>query len=89
MSSALAGNRDIFVATGALARSGGNRNRARYLIRIEPVIGAGLVKLMGLAIGPRGRGAAALTAGETLIDAIAVGLISDDKDLAVGEGVRN
>src|SRR5882757_841224 len=83
--SALARDGDILAAAGTrTAIAAGFGNRARHFIGIDPPIGGGLDEIPRLTIGPRGMGAAFLAVGETLVDAIAVGLIGDDEDAAVG-----
>ena len=61
----------------------GLRNGAGHLARIDPAIGHRVGVFVGVAIGARRRRAAVFALGKSLIDAIAVGLIGDEKDLAV------
>ena len=60
-------------------------NRAGDFVGIDAAIGGGLGKFARLAIGARGMRAAFVALGEALVDAIAVGLVGDDEDAAVGE----
>jgi hypothetical protein len=86
--STLAGNRDVFTATGmvtVLARLG---NRAGDFIGVDAPIGCGLGEFPRLAVGARGVSAAFLTPRQALVDAIAIRLVGDDEDAAVGRCSR-
>ena len=82
--STLAGNRDVLAAARMAAVFAGFRHGARDFVRIDPSIGRGLCEIPRLAIGQRGMGAALLALGEALVDAIAVGLVGNDENPAVG-----
>ena len=82
---ALAGDGDVFAA--AIARTflaAGTRNRAGDLVGIDAAIGAGGCKFARLAVGAGGVRAAFFALGEALVDAVAVGLVGDDENPAVG-----
>jgi len=83
---ALAGNGDVLCATkpGAFARIS-FRNRAGDLIRVDPAELGCDRKVPLTAIGIGHRRAAAIALGQALIDAVAVRLIGDDEDAAIGE----
>ena len=59
-------------------------NRAGDFVGIDAPIGRGLGEIPRLAIGAGGMGAAFLAPGEALVDAVAVGLVGDDENAAVG-----
>ena len=81
----MAGDGDIFVATGMVAVFAvGPRNRAGDLIRIDAPVGQDLGEIPRLAIGPGGMGSAFFAPGEALVDAVTVGLVGDDENAAVG-----
>ncbi len=82
--SALAGDRDVFVATGMGAVLASLWNRAGNLIRVDAPVGRSLGEVPRLAIGQGSMGAAFLTLGEALVDAVAVRLVGDDENAAVG-----
>ena len=87
--SALAGDGDEFIAAGMMAIAGGRRrDRAGDFVRIDAAIGGGLGKIPGLAIGAGGMGAAFLASGEALVDPVAIRLVGDDEDTAVGRRRR-
>lgn len=65
--------------------SAGRWDRAGDFVRIDAAEGGRLREFARLAIGAGGMHAAFLALGEALIDAVAVGLIGDDEDAAVGE----
>ena len=69
---------DAFLAAGGM-------NRAGDFVGIDPAVGAGLGKIPRLAVGAGGVGAAFVAPGEAMVDAIAVGLVGDDEDAAVGQ----
>ena len=81
---ALAGNGDVFIATGMAAALAGLGNRAGYLIRVDPSVGGSLGEIPRLAIGMGGVGAAFLAPGKALVDAIAVRLVGNDENTTVG-----
>ncbi len=68
--------------------SAGLGNRARDLVRVDAAIGGGVGKIARLAVGAGGMGAASLAARQALVDAIAVRLVGDDEDAAVGRRRR-
>ncbi len=59
-------------------------HRAGDFIGIDAPVGRGLGEIPRLAIGAGGMGAAFFAPGEALVDAVAVRLIGDDEDAAVG-----
>ena len=87
--SALAGDRDILHAAETRAFTAGCLwNRTRNLVRIDAPEGTGFGKIALFAIGAGHRSAALLAARQALVDAIAVRLVGDDENPAVGEGGR-
>jgi hypothetical protein len=82
--SALAGNSDVFAAARVAAILAGFRNRTGDFVGIDPAVRRGLREIPRLAIGLGGMGAALFAPGEALIDPVAVGLVGDDEDPAVG-----
>jgi len=66
-----------------VAIAGGFGNRPRDFVRIDAAIGRGLCEIPRLAIRQRGMRTAFLTLGETLIDAVAIGLVFNDEDAAI------
>ncbi len=64
--------------------AGGLGNRPGDFIGIDAPVGRGLGEIPRLAIGPGGMRAAFLALGEALVDAIAVRLVGDDENAAVG-----
>src|SRR5450756_1296649 len=90
--SALAGDRDVFVAAGVGAVVARLGNRAGDLVGVDAAVGGGLGEIPRLAIGAGGMGAALLAFGQALVDPVAVGLVGDDEHPAVrhrGRGGRN
>src|SRR4051794_20739489 len=85
---ALAGNGDVFAATGMAAALVCLGNRPGYFIRVDTPVGGGLGEIPRLAIGAGGVGAASLAHGEALVDAIAIRLVGDDENAAVGRCSR-
>jgi hypothetical protein len=85
--SALAGDGDV-VATARSAAIFTLGNRAGDFVRIDPAIGRGLRKISQLTVGLRGMSAALLALGKALIDPIAVRLVGDDENPAVGQRCR-
>jgi hypothetical protein len=77
-------NRDVFVTTGMVAVLTCLGNRARDFIRVDAPVRQGLDEIARLAIGPGSMGAAFLALGQALVDAVAVRLVGDDEDAAVG-----
>ena len=87
--SALAGNGDVLIATGMLASAaGGLGNRSRDFDRVDTPVGRSLGEFPRLAIGPGGMRAAFFALGEALVDAIAVRLVGDDENAALGGRCR-
>ena len=84
----MAGNGDVFIATGMVAVAGGLGNRSGDFIRIDTPVGRGLGELPRLAIGARGMGAAFFALGQALVDAIAIGLVGDNENAALGGRCR-
>src|SRR6202035_104522 len=82
--SALASDGDVFVATGMAAVPARLGNRAGDLVGVDAAIGRGFREIPRLAIGSGGISAAGLALGQALVDAVAVALIGDDEDAAVG-----
>jgi hypothetical protein len=87
--SALAGNRDVFDASGTIAVLGRLGNRAGDFLRVDAPVGRGLGEIPRLAIESGCMGAAFVAPGETLVDTIAVRLVGNDKDAAVGRCSRS
>src|SRR6478735_2955818 len=85
---ALAGNGDVFAAPGTRAFLAAARHRAGNFVGIDTAIGGGGSKFPRLAVGAGSIGAAFLAPGEALVDAVAVGLVGDDEDAAVGGSSR-
>jgi hypothetical protein len=83
-SSALAGNGDVFPATGMVAALSRLGNRAGDFIRVDAPVGRGLGEIPRPAIGQRGMGAAFVAPGEALVDAVAVRLVGNNENTAVG-----
>jgi hypothetical protein len=86
--SALAGNGDVFAAGRMAAVFACLRHRAGDFVRIDASIGRGLREIPRLTIGLRGMGAALFALGKALVDAIAVGLIGNNENPAVGPRCR-
>ena len=82
---ALAGDGDVFAAAGTAAIFVFLRYRAGDFVRVNPAIGRGQREIARLTIGLGGMGAALLAPGKTLVDPIAVGLVGDDENPAVGQ----
>ena len=70
------------IAAGRLGDRTGN------FIGIDAPVRHRLGKIPRLALGTGGMGAAFLALGKALVDAVAVGLVGDDEDTAVGRGRR-
>ena len=88
--SALAGDRDVFAATGANAfLDAGGRNRAGNFVGIDPAVGSGLGKFPRLAVRAGGVRAAFVAPGKAMVDAVAVGLVFNNEDAAVSQGGRS
>jgi hypothetical protein len=87
--SALAGDRNIFVAIIVVAAAPGSLgNRPRYFVRIDAPIGGGLGKIARLAIGSGSMRTAFCALGEALVDAIAISLVLDNENPAVSRCSR-
>jgi hypothetical protein len=83
----LAGDCDVFAtAAGAAISAVGFRNGAGDFIGVDPAVCGCLGELARLAIGPRCGRAALLAACEAFIDAVAIRLICNNEDAAIGEG---
>ena len=82
--SALTGDGDVFVAAKVLAVLARLGNRAGDFVGVDAPIGGGLSEIPRLAIEPGCMGAAFVALGETLVETVAIGLVGDDKDAAVG-----
>ena len=83
--SALAGDGDVLIATGMVARdTGGLGNRSRDFVRVDTPIGRSLGEIPRLTIGARGMRAAFFALGQALVDAIPVLLVGDDENAALG-----
>ena len=63
-------------------------DRPGYFVRIDTPIGGSLGKIPRLAIGPGGMRPAFCALGETLVDAVTVGLVFNDENAAVGRRSR-
>ena len=63
----------------------GGGNRAGYFARIDAPVGRSLDEIPRLAIGARCVGATLFAPGKALVDAIAVSLVGDDENTAVGQ----
>src|SRR3981081_2199715 len=79
---ALAGNGDVFAATGMVATLVCLGNRPGYFIRVDTPVGRGLGEIPRLAIGAGGVGAASLALRDTLRG------VADDENAAVGRCSR-
>lgn len=86
--SALAGNRDVFAASRMAAIFARLRDGAGDFVRIDPSIGCGLREIPRLTVGLGGMSAAFFAPGKALVDAIAVGLVGNDENPAVGPRCR-
>jgi hypothetical protein len=86
--SALAGDGDVFAAARAVAIFVFFRNRAGDFVRINPAVGRGLREIPRLTIGLGSMGTALLAFGKALVDPIAVRLVGDDENPAVGPRCR-
>jgi len=60
------------------------RNRAGYFVGVNPPVGRGLGEIPRLAIGMGGMGTTFLAFGQALVDAIAVRLVGNNENAAVG-----
>ena len=81
---ALTSDGDVFATAGTAAVFMILRHRACDFVRVNPAIGRSLREIPRPAIGLRGMGAAFFASGEALIDPIAVRLVGDDENPAVG-----
>ena len=84
----MAGDGDVFAATGMIAALACRGNRSGDLIRIDAPVGRGLGEIPRLAIGPGGMGAALFAPGEALVDAVTVCLVGNDENTAIGRCSR-
>ena len=84
----MTGNGDVFVATRTAAVTARLGNRAGDFIGGDPPIGRSLGEFARPAIGQGGMRAAFFTLGEALVDAVAIGLIGNDENPAVGPSCR-
>src|SRR5882724_6122487 len=72
-------DRDEVVAGAAFAGTGVGRDRAGDLVLVDLAVGRGLGELPRLAVGGCGGCAALGTGGQAAVDAVAVGVVGDDK----------
>src|ERR1041384_600640 len=77
---------EVFAASRARAVARGNRSGD--LTALDLAKRFGRRKRLGLTVGRRNRGAARLAARKAAVDAVAVRMIGDDEDAAIGEGRR-
>ena len=80
----MTGDRDVFVAAGVVAVLTCLGNRACDFVRVDAPVRQRLGEIPRLAIGPGSMGAAFLALGEALVDPVAVRLVGDDEDAAIG-----
>jgi len=64
------------------------RNRAGDFVRIDPAVRRSLREIPRPTVGQGGMGAALLAFGQALVDPVAVGLVGDDENPAVGPRYR-
>ena len=81
----MAGDGDVLIATGVVAAAAdGLGYRSRDFVRVDTPVGRGLGELPRLAIGAGRMRATFFALGQALVDAIAVRLVGDDEDAALG-----
>ena len=84
----LAGDGDVFNAADMGAIPGHLGNRAGYFVGIYPPVGGSFREIPRLTIRMGGVGAALVTSGQTLVDAVPVGLVGDDENATIRQRRR-